>query len=319
MIKNNYFMKIGKFNLLSLLFVAVLFTWTSCDDDDKVLPERDSGELRIEITDAPVDDPLVKAVYITVSDLKINGSSFPEFTKKKINLLELQDGKTETLGLTGIEVGSYDEISLVLEGNSAEAATYVEDVNGEAHALLEESVTLNKSFKFDVEKDSTIRLVIDFDLRKALTRTSDSLNLYQFTEADLLVEALRVVDLDEAGKLNGQVNNAGNNDQVIAFLYKKGKFDESRETELNSDSLRFAGAETSAVVRSDGNYVFPYLNPGDYELHFASFSHDAEEGRVVFEGLLDTEVAGGFDLLDISIEADTETTINLSLGDLLPL
>ena len=109
-------MKIGKINLLSLLSVAFLFTWTSCDDDDNVLPERDTGELKIEITDAPVDDPMIQAVYITVSDLKVNGASFPEFSKKKINLLELQDGKTETLGLTGIEVGSYDEISLVLEG-----------------------------------------------------------------------------------------------------------------------------------------------------------------------------------------------------------
>src|SRR5699024_9633242 len=122
---------------------------------------------------APVDDPMIQAVYITDSDLKVNGASCPEFSKKKINLLELQDGKTETLGLTGIEVGSYDEISLVLEGKPAEAATYVEDVHGDVHALLEEPVTLTKSFEFDVEKDSTINLVIDFDLRKAFSRTSD--------------------------------------------------------------------------------------------------------------------------------------------------
>lgn len=312
-------MKIGKINLLSLLSVAFLFTWTSCDDDDNVLPERDTGELKIEITDAPVDDPMIQAVYITVSDLKVNGASFPEFSKKKINLLELQDGKTETLGLTGIEVGSYDEISLVLEGKPAEAATYVEDVHGDVHALLEEPVTLTKSFEFDVEKDSTINLVIDFDLRKAFSRTSDSLNLYEFSGTEILADALRIVDKDEAGELNGQVSNRGNSDQVIAFLYEKGEFDESTETEVNADSLRFANAVTSTVVHSDGNYIFAYLNPGEYELHFASFAENADEDQVVFEGLLETDVSGGFDILDISIEADTETTINLSLGDLLPL
>lgn len=312
-------MSIGKLNLLSLLSFAFLFTWTSCDDDDdNVLPERDSGELRIEITDAPVDDPLIEAVYVTISDLKINGASFPEFTKKTINLLDLQDGKTELLGITGIEVGEYEEISLVVDGASSELVTYVEDVNGEIHGILQESVVLDKSYDFEIVKDSVLQLVVDFDLRKALNRTSDSLNLYQFVEEGALVEALRVVNKNEAGEINGEVSNPGNSDQVIAFIYEKGEFAEGAETSLNADSLRFANAVTSATVHSDGGFLFPYLNPGEYELHFASYAVD-ESNQLEFEGLLETDVSGGFDILDIEIEPNTETTINLSLGELLPL
>jgi|SRR5690625_1682514 len=312
-------MSIGKSNLLSLLSFAFLFTWTSCDDDDdNVLPERDSGELRIEITDAPVDDPLIESVYVTISDLKINGASFPEFTKKTINLLELQDGKTELLGITGIEVGEYEEISLVIEGEPSELVTYVEDVNGDIHGMLQETVTLDKRYDFEIVKDSALQLVIDFDLRKALTRTTDSLDLYQFVEEGALVEALRVIDKDEAGEINGEVSNPGNSDQVVAFIYEKGDFAEGVESELNTDSLRFANAVTSAFVHSDGGFLFPYLNPGEYELHFASFAVD-ENNQLEYEGLLETDVSGGFDILDITIEPNTETTINLSLGELLPL
>lgn len=306
-------MSIKNFSLFGLMIATFLFTWTSCDDDDNVLPERDAGELQIEITDAPVDDPQIKAVYVTIVDLKINGSSFPDFEKKKINLAALQDGKTEILGLTGIEIGSYDEITLVLEGNPTEPLTYVEDDDGAVHGLLEEQVSLTRNYDFEIRKDSAVHLVIDFDLRKALRRTQDSLDQYEFVEPAQLKNALRVVNKEEAGQLSGKVDVSTNSDLVVAYLYHKGEFDENMETEVMGDDLQFAHAVTSARVHSDGNYLFPFLNPGEYELHFASYTEDSDSGQVELDGLMEVNVSGGFDIMDIDIESQSETILNLSL------
>lgn len=312
-------MRLKKFSLFGLMIAALLFTWTSCDDDEKVLPERNVGEIQLEITDAPVDDRQIKAVYITVVDVKINGSSFPDFKEKKINLTELQDGKTEILGLTGIEVGSYEDITLVIKGDPAEALTYVEDVNGDFHALLGEEVSLTREYGFEIEKDSVMRLVLDFDLRKALRRTQDSLDQYEFVEPGQLKNALRVVNKQEAGLLKGEADISTTSDLVVAYLYRKGEFDEHLETDVTDDDLQFARAVTSARVKPGGNYLFPFLDPGEYELHFASYTENNDSGQVEFDGLMEVNVSGGLDILDIDIEVQSEMTLNLSLLSILEL
>src|SRR5690625_7782378 len=105
------------------------------------------------MTSGLVNVHLIDSLFIAISYAIIIGAYSHEFTKKSNNLLGLQDGKTELLGITGIEVGEYEEISLVIEGEPSELVTYVEDVNGDIHGMLQETVTLDKRYDFEIVKD----------------------------------------------------------------------------------------------------------------------------------------------------------------------
>ena len=67
----------------SLLFVIVSLAMVSCIKDPVVTPPNfDTARARIEITDAPIDDPNVAGVFVTIVDIKVNGQSWSGFDGK---------------------------------------------------------------------------------------------------------------------------------------------------------------------------------------------------------------------------------------------
>src|SRR5690349_10090625 len=123
--------------LLALCAGATLF-FTACDKDNN--PSDDKGRLNVEITDGPIEDPNIKAVFVTVSEVKIDGETFEGFNgKKTINLLAYQQGNVAALGIGDIDAGTYNSVTLVIDAQTDDAGNspgaYVQTTDNVKHAL----------------------------------------------------------------------------------------------------------------------------------------------------------------------------------------
>lgn len=292
----------------------------SCEEDDDLTPdpEEKQGMFELEITDAPVDDPAVKSVFVTISDVQIDDQSLPDFSPVTLDLLTLQNGTTSVLSADSINVGTYNEIALILDTSEC----YVEDIDGNRHDLSAELEKLEVGHEFSVMEDSAVRLVVDFDLRKTIRRDlNDTIDRYDFVAAASMVNGLRIVNKAETGQLVGQCTDmTGEADMIVAYVYEKGEFDASMETELDGDSeIRFPNAVASAMVQSDGTYNFPFLENGEYELHFASYDENTVTNQAEFNGVLEVESGILDQVLNITIESSATVELDLSVTGLLPI
>ncbi len=291
----------------------------SCEEDTDLTPDPDEkqGMFELEITDAPVDDPAVKSVFVTISDVQIDDQSLPDFSPVTVDLLTLRNGTTSVLGSDSINVGTYNEIALILDTSDC----YIEDVDGNRHQLVAEVEKLEVPYEFSVTEDSAVSLVVDFDLRKTIRRDlNDSIDRYEFAPASDLVNGLRIINKDEAGQLMGQITDlTGQSDMIVAYVYEKGDFDASTEAEVGEDEIQFSNAVTSTLVESDGSYHFAFLEEGEYEMHFASFDEDPVTEEVQLNGVLEVESSVQEEVLNITIEPSSTIEIDLSVTGLLPL
>src|SRR5690554_2151630 len=291
----------------------------SCEEDTDLTPDPDEkqGMFELEITDAPVDDPAVKSVFVTISDVQIDDQSLPDFSPVTFDLLTLRNGNTSVLGSDSINVGTYNEIALILDTSDC----YIEDVDGNRHQLVAEVEKLEVPYEFSVTEDSAVSLVVDFDLRKTIRRDlNDSIDRYEFAPASDLVNGLRIINKDEAGQLMGQITDlTGQSDMIVAYVYEKGDFDASTEAEVGEDEIQFSNAVTSTLVESDGSYHFAFLEEGEYEMHFASFDEDPVTEEVQLNGVLEVESSVQEEVLNITIEPSSTIEFDLSVTGLLPL
>jgi len=94
-------------------------------------PGPGTGTLRVALTDAPncrVGNDDLDKVYVTVERVRVHQSSDAEPSTggwtdvvispaRKINLLDLTNGRLEELGTTPIPAGNYTQVRLVLSAN----------------------------------------------------------------------------------------------------------------------------------------------------------------------------------------------------------
>lgn len=93
---------------------------------------------------------------------------------KTFNLLELQDGVLESLGVTELEAGKYTQVRLILadavddNGTNMPYAHYVVLDDNSTEELKVPSSVIKLNHPFDVEEGKTTNLVIDFDAEKSV-------------------------------------------------------------------------------------------------------------------------------------------------------
>ncbi len=306
-------------SFFTLLILGIFLT--SCEKDENDLtPDKNEkqGMIELEVTDAPVDDPSIKSVFVTFADVQINDQSIPDFSPVSVDLSTFKNGATYVLGADSIKVGTYDKVTLILDPDEC----YVQDIDENQHPLNPGVTKLELSHEFDVLEDSTITLLVDFDLRKAVQRNeSDSTDRYDFVPAADLLSSLRIMNKATTGQLTGECMDASTgSDLIVAYLYAKGEYDATTATEVGDETgLRFRKAISSALVEADNTYNFPYMESGEYELHFASYDKNGSTGEVEFRGMLEVNETVQEDVLNIDITSSGKTEINLSVTGLLPL
>lgn len=304
------------------LLLAVVFM-SSCSKDDETMENPDNttaNSTDVYITDAPVDNANVEAVFITVSEVKINGKAVEGFEKTTIEISSLTRGNTELLGNLNLEAGTTNDITLVLSGSDASGnapGNYVV-LDGGTKEEIAGDMEINLNDAAEIMADMENEVILDFDLRKSLKEADGD---YSFVSESKLENNVRAVNTMNAGAVKGQVDNTSeaNADVVVAYAYKKGEFNNSEE-DANGDGIRFANAVSSSVVsNSDGNFEINFLDAGDYELHFASYSDSDSDGELEFKGMVSANTASSLDLSGFTVEANSEVNLNISFTGLLGL
>lgn len=306
--------------LLAVLTGTTLF-FLSCKKDES--PSNTRGQLNLEITDGPCDDPNVKAVFITIAEVKVDGQTFSGFSgKKTINILAYQQGDVAALGLGELEAGSYQNITLVLDTQSddtgASPGCYVQTLDNVKHALSSTAtVTISATKSFIVEAGSKTDMVLDLDLRKAVQYGGGGgSGQYSFVGTASLQTALRLVSKNESAHLIGVCQNSIlNTDKIVAYAYKKGTF--NRQVELQTENgVAFKNAITSTALKSNGEFTIAFLESGEYEIHFAAYKDLNSDDKLDFQGTLILNSL--IDLGNIQVAGSASVQLSVTVIGILP-
>ncbi|UBM57241.1 DUF4382 domain-containing protein [Marinilongibacter aquaticus] len=279
-------------------------------------PNAAKGSLKMSITDAPIDQASVKAVFVTISEIRVDGETFEGFQgPQTINVLDLQNGTSLDLGSQDVAVGSYSDITLVLDSqtstNGGASGCYIEMEDGTTKDLELEgngTIELNLQSKdFEIREAENTELIFDFDLRKSIKTKA---NGYAFVNKGDLQSAIRVENKLACGNISGKVDNmlnAGSN--LVVYAYEKGEFDAATETNGNAEVM-YKHAVTSAKVDANGNYTLAFLPEGEYEIVCAK--PEQKEGTGAwFNTLLELESA--LDLNSVQVDAGASVEVDFSV------
>jgi hypothetical protein len=177
-----------------------------------------SGALSLSVTDTPVSDADISAVWVRFTSVIVkpdgNGSQTIEIPVGDnlgnpyidLDLKSLSAGKAATLlGQYKLPAGHYSWMRLVIDP----AHTYVVETGG-GQSLLdcsscdESNLKLNRSFTID--EGGVIAFTIDFDLRKSITLTDPQSVPPRPDYSYKLRPTLRIVDAALAGNFSGTVD-----------------------------------------------------------------------------------------------------------------
>ncbi|WP_020536888.1 DUF4382 domain-containing protein [Lewinella cohaerens] len=307
----------------STLIIVLIFSFLSCEKDNN--SDQLQGEVEVEITDAPVDDAGVQAVFVTIADVRIDGQSLNGYSKTSLDIMAYQNGNTELLGALDLDAKTYSNITLVLDyetdasGNSP--GCYVLDENGNKQPVRSTSDEVRISNNFDIIANQTTKLLIDFDLRKCLTREDSPTQQdeYEFVSSSRFNSSLRLVNRNESGVIAGNCQDfVSNSETLVVFAYRKGTYNRDNEVSGEND-LTFQGAVTSAVVANNGDYELHFLEAGDYEIHFAAFKDEDNDGTTELQGTLLLDAITSIDLGAIKVDAQATVTANVIVTGIIPL
>ncbi len=323
-------------NLMNGLLIAFLLS--SCGEDTMVDPginpgtdpmdDKKMGQIGFQITDAPIDNAEVKSCVVTIQEIHVDGQKVEGFQKTSVNLLAYQKGETFDLGTFDVEAKQYSSLELVLDLENDASGTkpgcYVEEQDGQLHALSLASgkITLDKDLGVDEGSKSTF--VLDVDLRKSIHAEADNEgNLsYDFVSGTELNAAVRVLQGGKTGIVKGTCqNNTGSSSKIVAYAYHQGQFDSSSELNGKGQSkILFAQAVNSALCDEEGRFELHFLDEGNYDLYFASYEENSNghltlKGMFSVGGLLTTTLSP----VSVSTSANATATVEVSLMGLLGL
>jgi hypothetical protein len=280
--------------------MCALCITVACDNADPM----GSGEAEFEITDAPIDDANVEGVFVTVTDVKVNGNSIAGFSgKQTINLKAYQEGATKLLGNAELNAKTYNSITLVLDldtdasGNAP--GCYVKTADNVKHKLATTAsgqldIAVNKAWA--VRQNAKSRIVMDFDLRKSIRYTGEETVKYSFVSSSELNSAVRVVDRSKCATIQGTFDGDfdSGTERIVVYAYKKGTYNASTETQADAGGVMFKNAVSSTMVKTEvlaDSYTLAFIEAGEYNLVFVRFTKDNASGRFMFNSVLNTQTS----------------------------
>ncbi len=309
-----------------LLFSGILTT-SSClkDPENNNTNNNEPARARIEITDAPIDDPNVKGVFVTVADILVDGKSWVGFDgKTTFDLFAYQNGETKLLGEGELKAGTYDEIVLVFDtetdANGNSPGCYVKNAQDEKKKLDGGSdFQVKASGNFDTKTNETAEALIDMTLRNAIVYQSGSDTEFEFVTNPELNAAVRLMDKTNTGNISGNcTDGVSGSDKVIVYAYKKGEYNVNEKFPQGASDIQFKNAVTSSVVANNGDFTLAFLESGSYELHFISYQADSA-GKLQVKGELQLNIlnAASLNLLSLNVSAKAEINLDLVVTGIL--
>lgn len=304
-------MKIGMWSSMAFVFLTGLLA--ACHKDEPA----GVGTAEIQMTDAPSDDASIKSVFVTVTEVRVDGKAISGFNKQTIDLKAYQEGNVTSLGTAQLASGAHSQITFVLDvdhdANGNAPGCYVQTVDNTKYKLgTAGNIEVTATKTWNLAANATTTLVADFDVRKSIRWSTDNTIRYAFVNADNLNASVRVVDKAKAGMVSGTYaeQNSTNADKIVVYAYKKGTFNAATETQAQGDdAIYFKNAVSSAEVKGTVSQTFKlaYLEDGDYEFHFAAYNQDATTGRFTFQSMLSSQVKVNGTVADFVTVSGTAT------------
>jgi len=281
-----------------LLSIAVILAVASvsavgCADLDQDL---ETGTLKLNLADAPIDAHNVTGVYITINEIQYHRDgeweTLEEFDgPKSYDLLELSGGNFVLLGEFTLPAGHYTQIRFILDVPEmgpppANPGCYIEFDGGESTEPLFVPSGAETGYKaigeFTVPEDGEVEVTADFDLRKSV---------FEAYSVYILKPTIRLVVNDQAGSIVGSITNGSEYTDIIVFAYEAGDWDASEAAEPGEGQARFPNAVTSGKMDDEGGYVLAFLVAGTYDLVVAGY--DGADFGEVLGSIADVEVESG--------------------------
>lgn len=301
-----------------LIFIFILFGSCSDGSDNQEPMEEEKspkGSLLLQITDSPLDDANVKAVFITIAALELDGQEFVLDNPKTIEISALNHGKVETIFNIEVEAKNHTQLNLILAGyNNEQYSNYVLTQDDIKHNLMISSNPIKVTIpvqNIEIMENGDFNAIIDFDLRKSIVYDYNT-DSDQYNFVNNLNGVTRFIH-GETFKVEGEVSDqlGISDEKVVVYAYAKGTFNSSAET---TGEIQFTQAVSSSAVNEDGQFSIHFLKEDNYELVLANYK-EMEDGRLMFESLLNTEVLAGINLSVVSLDADITTNLAI-LGKL---
>lgn len=235
---------------LFMLFIGLMtaFIMSGCSSNDSDA----TGSLKVSLTDAPAAANFEK-VEITVSTLEISketdGTNATWITLNEnvgtIDLLTLNNGRLQELGMKDLEAGTYNQIRFIV----TEARVTVAGVDTVMH-MASNSVKLTTPFT--ITEGITTELVIDFDAAHSITLTQGGTG-YTMTPVT------RLAQVDLTGAVRGKVTPIS--DVVISVMACQ-----------DGSTVSVAGT----VADADGSFMIGYLEPGTYDIYIDAIGYQQD-------------------------------------------
>jgi len=215
-------------------------------------PGPGTGTLRVALTDAPncrVGNDDLDKVYVTVERVRVHQSSDAEpptggwtdvviSPARKIDLLELTNGRLAELGATLIPAGNYTQVRLVLSANQGNQTANSLVLDGQTVEIpLRTPSAAQSGLKiirpFTVQPGALVDLVIDFDACRSIVQLGRGSGGY-------LLKPILTADLRTVAGIVGFIDPALAN--VTVSAQKNGK------------------VVRSTIPSSTGEFVLAYLD-----------------------------------------------------------
>jgi len=257
-----------------------------------------TSNVGIRFSDAPVEE--LDSVMITVDQLIFNQSGddivVDTFTSTELNLIESGTFQLNLLDYQGLEsslvldavklpVGDYQNLRIKVVQDDED--TYVQETENGPHKELKVPSGELKLGGFTVSATSTQTFVVEFGLRQAMTYNPGP------DRYILKPRGVRIVRLEDAASISGTVDlttasclpSEDTSLSHVAYLYEGHTLDSSllgdvfvRASDIGaSEEGNVAGTDydadvadniivplVSTSIDENGDYLFPYLNSGDY-------------------------------------------------------
>ncbi|WP_160118647.1 DUF4382 domain-containing protein [Chryseotalea sanaruensis] len=288
--------------LTTLFFALLAVSLMSCTE------ESAKGKVQLYITDAPVDDANVDAVFLSIIGVELkNNDGWQTIAAYDepvtVNILDYQEGNALFLTEEEISAGTYTEARLILDApaENVPAANnpgcYLRYKDGSTQALFIPSGA-QSGYKvkgsFTLAAGGTVAVTLDFDVRKSIVVAGAS-------ERFVLKPVVRLVANQDAALIEGDYLDFTEGTRVVVYAYEAGGFT-TGESEADADGIRFPNAITSTQLNAEGEFTLAFMNAGDYELVFVTV--DGEGELVDLIGTIDATLTAGVRLdLDIDLAA----------------
>lgn len=316
--------------LSGALILALAFTACEKDDSGSGNSNEETSNAKISMTDAPVDNAEVKSVFVTVTEIRLDGETYDGFKgKKTFDIYAMQNGKTELLFDGDLKNRTYSmmEIDLDLQtddqGNSP--GSYIL-TNSNTKLMLNSNSSNDSKVTLEIVNNAVVDanddndFIVDLDLRKSIKQESNG--DYRFVSNAELKNSLRILERDEANRLKGKVKSDSfdNYAKVVAYIYTKGSFKMEDETKgSGEDNIMFRNAVSSTVVSSADEYDFHFLKEGNYEIHFFGYDDEDKDGKFELKAMLMLSADGGVDTDNINLSGNTTLDLNLNFTGILDI